>query len=221
MISVAIQTHPIRNDIATALSDALDGVELCVDPAPLELRSPWRTYRHALERTPAGATHRVILQDDVLVCRQFLPTVHAVIDAQPDRLICLFVGGQPYEHSHRIHVACDRGHPFVELDNQRWCPCVALAWPVRMIEPFLAYVDEQDWRPEFRSDDEIIGRYLNHVREWPIATVPSLVEHPDVIQSLIGLRAMGGADKGRVAACWIHPDCDPASIDWTQPIMPL
>lgn len=215
-LSIAIQTHRDRADMAAALAAQLTGVEQVFDPDPDgQLRSPWRTYRTALERTPSNATHRLVLQDDVTLCRDFDSVVRKAVDARPERLLVFFVGGHPVEHARRVFQACDRDESWAELDHMRWCPVIATCWPVHFIEPFLAYVDRQKWPPAFRADDEIVGRWLRETQQWPLASVPSLVEHEDVVPSLIGRRNQGGRDRARVAACWIHPACDPDSIDWS------
>lgn len=215
-LSIAIQHHPRRAAIVPALVDAIGGhVEVVSDPAPDDpFPSPWRTYAHALERTPIRATHRVILQDDVFVCRDFARAVEDAVAARPDRLLSLFVAGAPAEHARAVRQACQADHPWCELDYMRWCPAVALVWPIRLIPACLEFVEAQRWPDAFRADDEIIGRFLRQARERPLATVPSLVEHPDVEPSLVGDRTAAGRDHGRVAACFIHPDCDPTSIDW-------
>lgn len=214
-ISAAIQSHPLRAEMAAALAVKLDA-EVVVDPDPDAIRNPWRTYRHALERTPADATHRLIVQDDTVPCGGFSEVLPAAVASRPDRLLTFFVGGHPVEHARRVYQACDRGDAWAQLDNLRWCPVLALCWPAAMIAPFLAWVDEQKFPPAFRADDEIVGRWLRATKQTPLASVPSLIEHPDEVPSLIGRRARGGLDIGRVAACFIHPDCDPSGIDWVQ-----
>ena len=82
--------------MAAALASPLSDAELVVDPDPFgTYRSPWRTYRAALERTPARATHRLVIQDDVTLSRDFDVVVRKAVAARPDRLLVFFVGGQP------------------------------------------------------------------------------------------------------------------------------
>lgn len=216
-ISVTIQTHPLRLEMAELLAAEI-GADVTVDPDPDHpLRSPWRCYRHALETTPADATHRVVIQDDVTACRDFAAVLPAAVAARPYRLLSFFVGGVPIEHSRAIMQSCENDDSWAQLDAQRWCPAVALAWPVQLIEPFLQFVDAQPWPETFRSDDEIIGHWLRASNQLALATVPSLIEHPDVVESLLGPRRnWAGENRGRVAACFIHPDCDPHSIDWAR-----
>ncbi len=213
-LSIAIQHHPRRTDIVGPLLAALPGAELATDPDPTGKPSPWRTYRHALETTPIRATHRLIVQDDVVPCAGFHPAAIAALTAKPHRLVTFFVGGNPYEHARALRDASDRGSQWAELDTQRFCPVVCTAWPVELIHPFLAYVDAQHWPEQFTADDEMVGRFCQHHEHVPLATVPSLVDHPDDVPSLLGNKAMYGQDSGRTVSCWIG-DCDPASIDWT------
>ena len=221
-VSVAIQAHPSRAAMAEELLGCLDGrAEIVYDPMPDDgLRSPWRTYREALERTPAGASHRLILQEDVIVCDRFLDGVDAAVAAHPDRVVCLFVAGNPALHRDTVFAACDRDDSWAELEVTTWTPVVATLYPVRVIEPLLAWYDAQRFPDAFTADDEIVGRYLRVAIERPLATVPSLVEHPDTVPSVAngGRRGGDGLDMGRRAACWIGDCgyCDATRIDWTR-----
>lgn len=190
-------------------------MEWATDPRPEGMRSPWRTYRHALEATPVGATHRLVIQDDVQVCRAFVAAARRAISARPEHLISFYVGGYPQESARALFAACDRGEHWVQLPLRWICPALALVWPVEFIEPFLAYVDRQNWPERFRADDEIIARWLRIEHRPVLATVPSLVEHPDDVPSLIGRRASSGVDTNRIAACFIADDYDALEIDWS------
>jgi hypothetical protein len=156
-----------------------------------------------------------VLQDDTLVCRHFIAAAERALAAQPNKLVSFYVGGMPKEFARAVYRACDADLSWATLDNLRWCPAIALAWPYEMIHDFLSWVNQQNWPRRFRADDEIIGRWCRARHVVPLATVPSLVEHPDDVPSLIGRRAMCGLNPDRIAACWIHEDADPLSIDWS------
>lgn len=211
-------THPLRAELAAELFHNLGGwgggVEVVEDPEPLAARSAWRTYRRALERTPPDATHRLVLQDDVRICPGFGAAARAALAARPEHPVAFFVGGQPWESANRVLAAGEAGEHWALLDPARWIPTVALSWPARLIRPALEFVDYQQWPPTFRADDEIVGQAMRHLRTDVYATVPCLVEHPDITPSLVGLRAAAGGDPGRVACCFIQPDCDATRIDW-------
>lgn len=203
--------------MAEALAAQIDGCEIVYDPMPPNTPpSAWRTYREALERTPAGATHRLIIQDDSLLCRDFAEVLPRVAAAQPDALVCLFVAGHPTNCANAVFAACDADRPFCDLPVAQWIPAVATMWPVSLIAPALEYVDGQAWPAAFCADDEIIGRAVRALGARVVATVPSLVEHPDEVESIAGRwRPMAGKNANRVAACFIHDLCEPLAIDWT------
>lgn len=172
-----------------------------------------------METTPEGATHRVQIQDDTTPCPYFAEAVGNLVRAWPDRLLVLFIGGNPPHHAQAVLKACRDDRAVVDLVPAYWLPVVATSWPVEMTRDLLAFVDAQRWPERFCADDEICGRFIKERRITALACVPSLVQHEDVIPSLAGRRTAGGADLGRVAACWIG-DCDDCTdartIDWSR-----
>lgn len=214
---VYIQAHPKRREMAEALTASLEGSEIVYDPDPLGFPSPWRTYRTALERHIARENppdHLLILQDDVTPCRNLLPAVSRVIAARPNHIVSLFVAHQPRVSRDAIWKACDADETFTVLPRGWWVPALALIWPTPLIAPALEFVDTQRWPPAFRADDEIIGHIARKFVLDIHATVPCLIEHLDVVPSVVGMRrAAGGQNLDRVSCCFIGND-DPLGIDW-------
>lgn len=198
--------------MAEALAADVGG-EVVYDPDPDSFRSPWRTYRLALELTPALATHRLVLQDDSRPCRHFVEAARRAVDACPDGLVVFWHGGAPQENTLAIRRSIDAGCPWAALNPRRWVPAVAVCWPADRIGEALGWVDEQGWPPTFYADDEIIGHIARALGFDVCATVPSLIEHDDHVQSIGRRRAAHGRDKTRVAAHFIG-DADPLLIDW-------
>jgi hypothetical protein len=216
-VSWAVQAHPKRTLLAKALAERIGGpVDIVWDPDPDGYRSPWRTYRHLLETTPAWATHRAQIQDDAIVCDGFRSAVDLAVAARPDRLLVLYVGGNPYQHAQAVREACWGGSCWADLDPAHWLPVVATVWPVSLIPPICSFVDGQGWAHTFGNDDEIVGRFVRACGVRPLATAPSLVQHPDVEPSLVGQKTRAGADAGRIAALWVGgcTECDPLTWDW-------
>lgn len=220
-VSWAIQAHPARSLVAKELEQKIGGpVDLVWDPEPkAEHRSPWRTFRHLLEATPEWATHRAQIQDDASACRGLRGAVDRIVATHPDRLIVLYVGGKPTPHAAAVLQACREDRCYADLQAAAsWVPVVSTVWPVALIPELLEFVDAQNWHrlPEFVADDEIVGTFAKATRIRPLATVPSLVEHNDWTQSLVGQRTFFGEDPARVAACYIGDcdECDASEIDW-------
>lgn len=217
-VSIAIQAHPSRKALVDALRATLPASEAVFDPEPeAALTSPWRTYRAALESTPPDATHRLIIQDDAEVAAtHFAEAVDLIAACWPDRLVTLFLANSPRLSARALFKACERGERYAVLPTKPWVPAIALLWPTSLISPVLAFVDEQTWPPGFCADDEIIGRAMTALFQPLIATIPSLVEHPDEVESILGRRRnMAGRDLSRVAACFIDGDLDPLDFDWS------
>lgn len=214
MIATIVQHHPARAELLPALLERLpSGALVVTDPDPdSHLPNPWRCYRACLEAIPVDASHAVIVQDDVIPHPDFPVVMPRCVDARPGRLICFFVASQPVLGARRIIEAQRSRNPWAELSHTDFLPVVATCWPVPLARLFL------DWAvahalPRDRSDDGLAGRWIRHRALRPLATVPSLVEHPDVERSLIGKRAMAGKNPARVAL--VRPYDDITSIDWT------
>jgi hypothetical protein len=98
------------------------------------------------------------------------------------------------------------GETWVQLGLGGWVPVVALAWPVEKALQFLNYLERGLLGRPSRADDDVVTRYCKKARVNVWATVPSLVEHPDDVPSLIGRRAAAGKNRARVAALFAERD---------------
>lgn len=106
-------------------------------------------------------------------------------------------------------IACSEGKAWSDLIVGEWVPVVALVWPVEHIQPFLTWANEHGYNASnMRADDAIVGNYCRQLRVAPLATVPSLVEHPDNEPSLVGNRT-----SERRARCYVGDAA--AGIDWS------
>lgn len=219
-VAVVVQHHPRRAELLPALLERLgDDAEVVTDPDPdAATPSPWRCYRECLLRgldlADQGVTHLMVVQDDAHPCERFREAAGLAVEARPLNPLCLFVPGALRQAARRVqHSAGSRA--WVPLDRHLWVPVVALVWPVPLIAPTLEWVERRNWPEAFRADDEIVGRAMQALRQQVLASAPSLVQHPDLVPSLVGRRARAGRDAGRIAACFAGPDCDPVTgIDW-------
>jgi hypothetical protein len=205
-----IQAHPSRAAEAERLAVALSGAAV-YDPDPGEPPSPWRSYAAAIIAAPRF-THVLIIQDDAEPHPALLSILPRIIARHPTRLVALYHGRHPQANAIRLSLARDRGLAYAEMRAGRYVPSVALLWPKD-------YVDlAKRWLPKriVAADDEMISRMLTqngHYQDKYLVTVPSLVEHPDVLPSL-----MGGKRYPRTAI--IPPPSDPLPEPWESRYLP-
>jgi len=189
----------------------LGDYELITDPDPDgPIRSPMRTYLEALRRSPEGATHRVIVQDDAVPGDRFLARLCALVADRPDDLLALFVPGRTMlrRYFEKAHEKGERWFPF---PNYNWCPTVALCWPIELAKEFL-YFGEAVIETRARrglatiGDDPYVGAWKKKRKLQVWCSVPCLVEHPDTTPSLFrghdNVHKSGG-NRARVAALYL------------------
>jgi hypothetical protein len=178
---------------------ALGDCEVVTDPEPDGRRAPIRTYLACLRSMPPWATHLIIVQDDARPCEGFREKVLKVVFERPDDVIAFFLGGAPARSARLAQQAHRRGERWVKMAPSDWLPTVATCWPSFHVERFLAFCEEH---PSLINvgDDSVAGAWkrAESVDVW--ATIPSLVEHPDVEPSLIRRKAGAGKNRYRIAA---------------------
>lgn len=203
-LSIAVQHHPLRAHLIQPLLERVGGFDLVTDPDPDGIRNPMRTYRVCLRRTPEHATHRLVLQDDAWPCRDFHARAEAALAEHPDSLVCFFIPGAAGGGRNRVLRAALARERWAQIGAGGWVPVIAVGWPAALIEPFLEF-SEFPRNVANRSDDELLTRFVkaNRLEVW--ATVPSLVEHPDIEESLIGRQNGAGKIRSRVAEM-LEPD---------------
>jgi len=210
-----VQSHPSRRELRERLLVGLPAstqvVETDFDPP-----NPWYGYKLCLKAAvESGSTHAVIIQDDCVVPRNLPPAVMKVIEIEPDVPVCLYLGMLPPQKGLALRAAKE-GRKFVELHQSSFLPVVAVLWPVEKAQAFLAWAGETNVLRrrngtyiEERSDDAMGGRWMRTTRQRVVATIPSLVEHPDDAPSTISRRP-----SGRTALFWHGTEWDAASVDW-------
>lgn len=186
-------------------------VETAFDPP-----NPWFGYIACLT-DPPDCTHLLIVQDDTIACRNLAPALELIAEARPDNPICLYLGMLPPQ-KHVALKAAMQGKVFAELSvASAFLPIVAVLWPIALAHEFREWGlangrTHRNGRPfDERSDDAMGGNWWRKTRQTVLATIPSLVEHPDDCVSTIAR-----SNAGRTALFWHGPDWDALSVDWSQ-----
>lgn len=198
-VAVRVQHHRSRADLIPPLLARLagfDDVQVATDPGGPK-PSSWRTHRLCLESVPDDATHLLAIQDDAIPCDGFAEKALAAIEQHPARIVVFFVPG--FGHlTRRMQLARRQKLAFVDLLGGSFVPVVCLAYPADVAREIPGFADARRM-PVGRADDAVVGTYARAHRQFPVATVPSLVEHDDTVPSAMGMKTRPG-QRHRVAA---------------------
>jgi hypothetical protein len=181
VLSVVIMHHPRRRDRIPTLLAACRPlpVRVITDPEPDGPPSPLRTAKRAWAAIAPGATHHVVLQDDVLPAAGFAGHLSRVLAARPADGITLSVQQTSPRNSYAVRRAALAGRAFAVMSAVEWTPTLALALPVAQAEElarFLAGLPDSHV-----DDDQLVTAFSAKHDLQVVATVPNLVEHADVV----------------------------------------
>lgn len=198
-LSVAITAVPARSAMVNRLIGQLRGtpVDVLWDR---DKKGCWWNAERALRTASAKHTHLLLLQDDALLCKDFVATVEAIGAAVPNEWVSLFTTSKKAARAHE--------------NGARWVTCdrtwgVANLLPVWMVNDFLKWVAKYP-SPSKSSDGRFFAYLLSHERRaW--FPMPSVVEHGGAGRSESG---HGGFVQLRAGA-FIGADVSGTSIDWT------
>lgn len=216
MIDCVIQHHPKRAARIPALLEAIGGEAVVVtDPDPdAKQTNSWRTYQECLKHARTGR-HLLILQDDVEPFPHMLIAAEEIARYTKTMVVCLWHGSQPTRGAIQIGASAGQKHRYAPLRAQPWVPLVACMWPGFIARDFLAWAKENDGKrypTGIRTDDGVATRYLTAKRHRVVATIPSLVEHPDT-------DSIRKKPRGRTALR--TPNRDLLDYDWSDIPWPL
>jgi hypothetical protein len=180
-LSVVVMHHPSRRDRIPALLAACHPLPVRVveDPDPGGPPSPLRTAKRAWAAIAPGATHHVVLQDDILPMAGFADYLHQAVAANPDDGLTLSVQQTSPRNSYAVRRAAMAGRPFAEMSAVEWTPTLALALPAAHAEELARYLAELP--DSYVDDDHLVTSFCTERGIRVLASVPNLVEHADVV----------------------------------------
>lgn len=190
--SIAVQTHPGRMEQGY-LRDVLEGISPTFDYDSARDRwngangavvsihvdrgaGQWVTAQSAWAAYDPKATHHVVLQDDSVLCADFIERLdEAVISDQC--AYSLYFGNEIGQLRRDAAYHAKRGAGWVDLRRMYWG--VAIALPVRLVPGMLAWTSDlevpENWKN--RRSDSRIGRFCEHHDVTVRYVLPSIVDH--------------------------------------------
>jgi hypothetical protein len=212
-VSVAIMAHPKRAHFVTELQNQLPEAEVVWDRE----NSRWETGRRSLLAFDPDASHHVVVQDDGVLCRNFMAGVERLTERVPDSPISLYTGrtrpfGKPVREA--VQRTKMKRLSWLVLDELYWGVGVVL--PVPLIQDMIAWHDIANI--QIPNYDSKMSWYFRHVGVRTYYPQPSLIDHRDVSEnpSLVP----GRFARGRVAHRFLG-DRDPGDVNWDTRLLYL
>jgi hypothetical protein len=181
-LSAAVMSHPRRGQAAAALARRLAGARVVTDPDPGDAPSPLKTALHAWRAVEPGATHHLVVQDDVELSDGFLRRVTAGITLFPDSAIACYANWNSVNGA-AARLAAAAGATWATETGAEYFPTLAMVLPARHIDAYLEFA--APFARLWRDDDEVMREFLSGAGIGAVLSVPSLVQH-GTMESLAG-----------------------------------
>lgn len=154
---------------------------------------PMYTCRKCWESPiPSGVTHRIVLQDDLLICNDFMKIMNRLVNAQPDFIFSLYCSRLKPEDA-------DTRTPYLVIKGTNaWGQ--GMLMPIKHIKPMFEFSD-RELGGDFPYDDGVYIWYAIE-NDIPIATtIPSTIQHLCPTESTLGYN-----DRRKVSKVWMGKD---------------
>ncbi|RLU81311.1 hypothetical protein CTZ27_32720 [Streptomyces griseocarneus] len=176
VVSAAVMAHPSRLAEAETLAALLAPLRarVALDPRPDGPPTTLRAARAAWAAIGDDATHHLVLQDDVVLCRDFTARVEAAVREHPDTPLAFYANWNSWNGA-ATRAAALQGASWVPAVPGEWVPTLALLLPRRDVTALLDAVPGDGAEPE--PDDVVLARELGARGRQVLISVPHLVEH--------------------------------------------
>jgi hypothetical protein len=178
VLSVVVMHHPARGDVSELVRACapLD-VRVVEDPDPDGPPSPLRTAKRAWAAVAPGATHHLVLQDDVTPVPGFAELVLRAVRARDRHAVALYSNWNSPRNAYLVRAAAVAGQAWAPLGHDEWVPTLGLVLPaegaLRLAAHLAALPDDE------RDDDEAVVTFCAREGYPVVATLPHLLEHGD------------------------------------------
>ncbi|MER6910177.1 hypothetical protein ABT354_00685 [Streptomyces sp. NPDC000594] len=175
-ISGAVMTHPKRLPAAEALAGSAPpgALRVVMDPDPGGRPSVLRTALAAWSSIEEGATHQLVVQDDMILSDSFFARVAEAVEQRPDAALALFALWDS-RNGAAVRLGAMAGARWVRAVGE-YFPCVAIVLPRPAVEGYVEYGRQ---RLDAWPDDILMRQFLLARRIPAYVSVPNLTEHDD------------------------------------------
>ncbi|MFJ8958940.1 hypothetical protein ACIRG5_06080 [Lentzea sp. NPDC102401] len=167
-------THPARLHQAEQLQRRHPdlGIEIVLDPEPDGKPATLRTAKLAWSKIREGATHHMVLQEDVQLCTDFSSLMHHGLQVAPEGAISFFACWT-MSTAQAIRLAAVCGASWTPVVDS-WTPTLALVLPAEVARGFAGFAEQY---ASDKPDNRAMAEYLADRDLTTYVSVPNLVEH--------------------------------------------
>lgn len=148
------------------------------------------------------ATHHLVMEDDLALCKDFLEGVIEAISWAPHGPISLYINRKVVDDCR------EAGSSWARVEDGMWGQ--ALILPSEQVVEFIRW-DRENLRPEAFAYDSRLAMWSLATGKPVWCTVPSLVEHAGA-----GASTIGYSNSRRVSRWFIGENASALDIDWSQ-----
>lgn len=130
--------------------------------------SSWGGLKRVIESVDGRCSHLLVIQDDVIVCKDFLETVEKIVQIHPEQTISFF---SPYQE---IDKAMRKRQEFIAVEVFYYAQ--AYVMPMAKVRDFYNF-SVHHISQKITQDDRRLAMFHLHRNEPVWVSAPSLVEH--------------------------------------------
>lgn len=160
----------------------------------------WRSWASGM--MASGATHHMVMEDDLTLCEDFIEGVREAISWAPHGPISIYSNRKVIEECRRV------GSSWARVEDGMWGQ--ALILPTEQVTEFIRW-DREYLRPDAFAYDTRLVMWSLSTGKGIWCTVPSLVDHAGAASSTIGY-----SDARRISRWFIGEDVSALSVDWSK-----
>lgn len=210
-LSAAIMAHPAR---AVMVDDLLGRLDREVPVVWDQIQDRHDTGIRAIEAFDPTATHHLVLQDDIVPCRDLLAGVERALAHVPEGHPASFYLGRvkPFSRPVKEAVAQARGASWITMDGVYWGPAIAM--PTSSIPAMAKWYRGKSGRTVTNYDRRIsVWHEQQGIRCW--YSWPCLVDHAGD-ESLVR-----GRTVTRRAHRFVGERRSALSVDWSGGVVEM
>ncbi len=162
----------------------------------------WPTAKKSWEFClSTNATHHIVIQDDCIICKDFIDSIQKCIETFPDRIISLYANRKICEDAKNKDIR------WIQMNDGMWGN--ATLFPTNILKDFLVW-QQKHLDQKYFMDDSRYRIFCMMTKNYPLVTMPSFVDHGLPSDSCVGHN-----NKKRIAR-WFEKDKSYLEYDWSN-----